>query len=150
MGMWIYAASSLPASMSVTVGTGGGGGSSGGGWVGGTGGTGGTTTFGNTGLYGAGGTGSSGTDYSPATRVSEGGTGGAGNGFGMNGANGGDGNMATSAGNTTVDEHAARAQGGMSAWGGRSYGEGADGVVTCDQNTSGNSGSNGCIMVFGF
>ena len=68
----------------------------------------------------------------------------------MNGQSGQHGNMATNSSNTVVTEHAAPAQGGMSAWGGSSYGEGADGVVTCDSNQTGNSGSNGCVMIFGF
>ena len=68
----------------------------------------------------------------------------------MNGQAGQHGNMATNSSNTVVTEHAAPAQGGMSAWGGSSYGEGADGVVTCDTNTTGNSGSSGCVMIFGF
>jgi len=38
----------------------------------------------------------------------------------------------------------------MSAWGGSSYGEGAKGAVACDSDVNGNSGSNGCVMIFGF
>ena len=42
------------------------------------------------------------------------------------------------------------ASGGMSAWGGSSYGEGARGQNVCSSDITGNSGSNGCVMIFGF
>ena len=138
-------------SYSVTIGSGGSGGSSSGGSVGGPGGTGGNTVVSGSGvsITGGGGGGSLGVQYGSGNNTwSNGGSGGASAGFGMNGQDGDKASMARHSPHSILQTTIP--QGGMSAWGGSSYGEGAKGAVSCSSDVNGNSGSNGCVMIFGF
>ena len=150
MSQWSY---NLTAgnSYSVTVGTGGNGGTSSGGSVGGPGGGGGSTIVSGSGvsITAGGGGGSAGVQYGSGNSTwSNGGSGGASAGFGMNGQDGDKASMARHSPHSILQTTIP--QGGMSAWGGSSYGEGAKGAVACDSDVNGNSGSNGCVMIFGF
>ncbi len=150
MSMWWY---NLTAgnTYSVTVGSGGSGGHSSGGSTGGPGGTGGSTVVSGTSvsITAGGGGGSGGVQYGTGNSTwSNGGTGGASAGFGMNGQDGDKASMARHAPHSI--SQSTIPQGGMSAWGGSSYGEGAKGAVACDSDVNGNAGSNGCVMIFGF
>jgi len=150
MSQWSY---NLTAgnSYSVTVGTGGNGGTSSGGSVGGPGGGGGSTVVSGSGvsITAGGGGGSAGVQYGSGNSTwSNGGSGGASAGFGMNGQDGDKASMARHSPHSILQTTIP--QGGMSAWGGSSYGEGAKGAVACDSDVNGNSGSNGCVMIFGF
>ena len=150
MSQWSY---NLTAgnSYSVTIGSGGSGGHSSGGSVGGPGQSGGNTVVSGSGvsITGGGGGGSAGVQYGTGNSTwSNGGSGGASAGFGMNGQDGDKASMAK--GNPHSTLQTTIPQGGMSAWGGSSYGEGAKGAVACDSDVNGNTGSNGCVMIFGF
>ena len=146
MSMWSYNNLTSGSSYSISVGSGGSGGTSSGGGLGGPGGQGGNTSV--SGLPGGsltagGGGGSGGVQYGSGNATfSAGGTGGTSNGFGMNGENGGDAKLQFTA--------SFGAAGGMSAWGGSSYGQGGKGRNVCDNDQNGNSGKGGAVMIFGF